>query len=374
MRPLIIFSFLCIGFGLSAQQTTHPHLHDRVIHFPNVAHYETVLCDFHQHTVFSDGSVWPDIRIQEAVRDSVDVVSMTEHIEYQPHQADIPHPDRNRSFAVASKLARPYDLLVVNGAEITRSMPPGHNNAIFIEDANQLLIADSIEVFREANRQGAFVFWNHANWIAQRRDGIATMTPTHEFLVEQGLLHGIEVVNDLTYSEEALQIALDHNLTIMATSDIHGLIDWQYNVAEGGHRPVTLVFAEAKTEEAVKEALFDRRTVAWYDNTLIGRKEHLMPLLEACIQLQAVEYLGPTSIAQVTLYNDSDAEFLLLNRSDYTFHESADVVVLPPNTTTTINVKTRKLLEAFELRFQVLNAVMAPQEFPTVVIPVNTAG
>jgi len=32
-------------------------------------------------------------------------------------------------------------------------------------------------------------------------------------------------------------------LTIIGTSDIHGLIDWQYNVPQGGHRPITLVFA-----------------------------------------------------------------------------------------------------------------------------------
>jgi len=372
MRTLIILPLFCLAFVSKAQQTTHPHVHDRVIHFPDVANYQTILCDFHQHTVFSDGSVWPDIRVQEAVRDSVDMISLTEHLEYQPHGADIPHPDRNRSYELASRLARPYDLLVVNGAEITRSMPPGHNNAIFIKDANKLIISDSIDVFREANRQGAFVFWNHPNWIAQRRDGMATMTPTHEFLVAEGLLHGIEVVNDLTYSEEALQLALDHNLTIMATSDIHGLVDWQYNVAEGGHRPVTLVFAEAKTEEAVKEALFERRTVAWYDNTLIGREEHLMPLLEACIQIDAAEYIGPSSIAKVTLYNDSDAEFLLLNRSDYSFHENADVIVLAPNATTTINVKTEKVLAKFDLRFQVLNALTAPEEFPTIILPVNT--
>ena len=52
--------------------------------------------------------------------------------------------------------------MVINGQEITRKMPPGHINAIFLEDANPLLdLEDSVKGIIEANEQGAFVFWNH---------------------------------------------------------------------------------------------------------------------------------------------------------------------------------------------------------------------
>lgn len=244
MRHLIILSLLAFSGALFAQES-HSHALGRAIVFPNIAGYQTLKCDFHIHTVFSDGSVWPDIRVEEARKDSLDAISLTEHLEYQPHLLDIPHPDRNRSYNIAEQLARPHELMVVRGSEITRSMPPGHNNAIFIQDANKLQTGDSLEVFREARRQGAFTFWNHPNWTAQRPDGVARLTDFHKFLIKEGLLNGIEVVNDLTYSDEALQIALDHNLTIMGTSDIHGLVDWQYQVPEGGHRPLTLVFATA---------------------------------------------------------------------------------------------------------------------------------
>ena len=67
-------------------------------------------------------------------------------------------------------------------------------------------------------------------------------------LIEKGLIEGIEIVNDTTFSNEALQIALDYNLTILGTSDIHGIVDWQYRIPSGGHRPVTLVFAREKTK------------------------------------------------------------------------------------------------------------------------------
>ncbi|HMO39966.1 MAG TPA: Sb-PDE family phosphodiesterase [Saprospiraceae bacterium] len=348
-------------------QMPHRHAFDRAIYFPDVPGYKTLKCDFHQHTVFSDGSVWPDIRVEEALRDSLDAIALTEHLEYQPHRADIPHPDRNRSFELAEQRARPYEnLIVVHGSEITRRMPPGHSNAIFIEDANKLLIADSVEVFREAKRQGAFVFWNHPNWVAHRKDGVATMTDLHRYLIAEGLLDGIEVVNDLTYSDEALQIALDYNLTIMGTSDIHGLVDWQYNIPQGGHRPITLVFATEKTPAAIREALFERRTVAYFNHTLIGREAYLRPLMEASLQVRQARYQGITSIAEVVIENVSDATYVLANDSPYSFHSNTNVLLIKPYSSITLEVKTLEQLSEFTLPFTVLSAVIAPKKHPQI--------
>ena len=36
-------------------------------------------------------------------------------------------------------------IMVINGSEITRNMPPGHSNAIFIKDANKLITNDPID-------------------------------------------------------------------------------------------------------------------------------------------------------------------------------------------------------------------------------------
>ena len=62
--------------------------------------------DLHIHTVFSDGSVWPDIRVKEAIFDGLDVISLNEHREYQPHNKDIPHSDRNRSYQLVKEFAK----------------------------------------------------------------------------------------------------------------------------------------------------------------------------------------------------------------------------------------------------------------------------
>ena len=58
--------------------------YERKLFFPDIENYKTLLTDFHQHTVFSDGLVWPTIRVDEAVRDGLDAISLTEHLEYQP--------------------------------------------------------------------------------------------------------------------------------------------------------------------------------------------------------------------------------------------------------------------------------------------------
>lgn len=359
------FSFLLFWATLPLFAQPDPtHDKDRAIQFPDIPGYQTLTTDFHIHTVFSDGYVWPRIRVEEALKDKLDAVSMTEHLEYQPRKEDIPHPDRNRSYVVAEQNARAHDLIVVNGSEITRDMPPGHNNAIFIEDANKLLIKDSLEVFKEANRQGAFVFWNHPNWVAQTKDGVAKLTDMHRYLIKENLLHGIEVVNEFTYSDEALQIALDNDLTIMGTSDIHGLIDWDYHVHEGGHRPVTLVFGKERTAEAIKEGLEKRRTVVWHNNQLIGREEWLLPLIKSCISVEKVQYMGAASVVQIFLKNESDVEFMLLNEGEYTLHNGTGLVQVRPHATTKVEVKTLELLNSVNLKFRVLNAVTAPNVNP----------
>jgi len=362
----ICFILLCLSVPAWSQ--------DREITFPDVPGYQTLVCDLHQHTVFSDGSVWPDIRVQEALLDGLDAISLTDHIEYQPHKADIPHPDRNRSFEVAKEWAsaRDEDLIIIHGTEITRSMPPGHSNAIFVKDVNKLIIDDPIEAYREANRQGAFVFWNHPHWPAQKPDGIAELTDMHRQLIEEGLLHGVEVVNDVTYSDEALALTQANNLTIMGTSDIHGLVDWVYDIPGGGHRPVTLVFANERSEASIKEALFAKRTVAWFKNNLIGNEEVLVPLLNSCLSVESASYMEKTSVVTASITNHSDANMVLLNQSDYTLHQNSDLVEIPAHDTVELLVKTVGKVDSFQMQFQVLNALTAPGKHPTITLSFKT--
>jgi hypothetical protein len=360
--------FLFLLFPVAAFGQDHSHSLGRKLTFPDAPGYKTLKVDLHIHTVFSDGSVWPDIRVQEALLDGMDAISLTEHLEYQPHKSDIPHPDRNRSSDIALEEAKDHNLLIIKGSEITRRMPPGHSNAVFISDPNKLLIKDSVAVFREAKNQGAFTFWNHPNWTAQRKDGVATLTDMHRNLIRDGLLHGIEVVNDITYSDEALKIALDNNLTIMGTSDIHGLVDWQFDILGGGQRPVTLVFARERSQESIKEGLMARRTVVAYKNTLIGKSDNLLPLLQESLVIAKAVYADRSDVLTVEIENKTSTEMTLQNAGDFNLHDRTDLVRIKALGKATIEVKTLKRLESVELKFRVLNAVDAPKSHPTVTL------
>ncbi len=371
---LTAFVFL-LTISFSFTNIFAQHKEERVIEMPDIPGYKTMICDFHMHTVLSDGEVWPSIRVQEAVKDGLNAISITDHIEYQPHTADIPHPDRNRSFELATQAAKGKDLIIINGTEITRSMPPGHCNAIFIKDVNKLNTDDVMQVFWEAKQQGAFVFWNHPHWTAQKPDGIAELTDLHKQLIKEGLIDGIEIVNDLTYSDEAFQIALDNNLTIMGTSDVHGLVDWQYHVSEGGHRPVTLVFAKEKTEEAIKEGLENRRTAVWNNNSLFGDAQFLVPLIKESLIVKKVEAFtrgeNELPVKTITFYNPSDIDFILENNSEYTLHDNAKVFTIEAHKSAEIQVKTREVKQEFELKFKVLNAYTSPKENPEITIQIK---
>jgi hypothetical protein len=361
MKKLFVLIFCFISLVTLAQQE-HSHKMERALKFPDVPGFVTMKCDLHEHTVFSDGHVWPDIRVMEALMDGLDAISLTEHLEYQPHKKDIPHPDRNRSYELALQEAKGHNLIIVRGSEITRKMPPGHCNAVFIEDANQLLVADSVEVFRAAKKQGAFVFWNHPNWTAQRKDGVTTLTDMHRLLIKEKLLDGIEVVNGDTYSDESLQLALDNNLTIMGTSDIHELIDWDYKVPYGGHRPITLVFAKERTAVAIKDGLVNHRTVAFFKDLLIGRQEFLSPLLQQSLKISSAKYVEKSTVLEIEIENLTSCAFTLSNKTGFTFHDHADIVTVAPGAKTILQVKTINQLDAIDLKFEVMNAITAPHK------------
>ena len=133
------------------------------IHFPNPPGYQTLACDLHMHTVFSDGLVWPTVRVDEAWRQGLDVISVTDHVEYQPHKDDI-KTNHHRPFELVKDTARSVDMLLIRGTELTRDTPPGHFNALFLENIDKLETPEFLDAIKAAHDQGAFVFWNHQAW------------------------------------------------------------------------------------------------------------------------------------------------------------------------------------------------------------------
>ncbi len=276
----------------------------RIINIPDINGYKTLKCDLHMHTVFSDGTVWPTVRIEEAWNEGLDAISITDHIEYRPHSIDVV-ADHNRSYDLAKPLADQSDILLIKGTEITRSMPPGHLNALFISNANLLELEDVQAAVKEARDQGAFIFWNHPCWDAQQPDSVLWWDE-HSYFFENDMLHGIEVYN-WEFCPEAMDWANEKNLTMLGNSDVHGPMD-----VNDGHRPLTLVFAKSRTIGGIKEALFAKRTAVYFDNTIAGRSEFLEPLF-----FESLEYKNtPLKLRNkeskvINITNNSDVDYEL---------------------------------------------------------------
>jgi hypothetical protein len=278
----------------------------RALNMPDIPGYVTLKCDFHSHTVFSDGSVWPTQRVGEAWRDGLDALAITDHIEYQPHKKFIP-ADRNAAWKIAKDVAGDYNIILVHGAEITRSMPPGHLNALFIRDADSLDKPDFMQVVEAAVKQGAFIQYNHPGWTAQQPDGIPRLYPVHLELIAKGWLHGIEYFNEYeTYrNDTVMEMCRDNKLAVMGNSDIHGVISETYMEPEHTHRPVTLVFAKERTMESLREAMFAGRTAVWHADSLAGFEQFTGPLFSAAVKA-GVPYKDDGKSIFFEIWNHSD--------------------------------------------------------------------
>lgn len=251
--------------------------------------YVTLKCDFHSHTVFSDGEVWPTFRIREAVKDGLDAIAITDHLEYHPHKMYVKGED-NSAFAIAKNYSERNDLILIRAAEVTRKMPPGHLNLLFLPDSITFEDTAFMAVIKQAVGEGAFVQWNHPGWDAQQPDGVARKTDLHLMMIENGWLHGIEIFNDGVFYPGVMEWCLEDNLAMTGNTDIHGTTAEVVSSSGDSHRAMTLVFAKERSERALKEALFLGRTLVWYGDTLAGKQEFAEPFVRSCLKRSGPVY------------------------------------------------------------------------------------
>ncbi|MCF8345895.1 MAG: PHP domain-containing protein [Bacteroidales bacterium] len=302
-RTLIVCFMLTMVQALTAQEVEIRER--RVMVLPDIPGYTTLVCDLHLHTVFSDGYVWPTVRVDEAWREGLDAIAITDHLEYLKHKEDI-RTDHNRAWQIAREYAADKDVIVIAGTEITKGMPPGHFNALFIKDATPMLNKDYTIAIGEAAGQGAFIMWNHPGWKAQQPDTMKWWD-AHTWLYEKGWLHGIEVANSGEHYPEAVNWAKARNLTIMGSSDEHDPFQIRTPTAED-HRTCTFVFAAERSEGGIREALFNGRTAAYTDNLVIGKRSLLEALFLQSVQLISIN--GDQTV--YTLKNRTDLAFELV--------------------------------------------------------------
>jgi hypothetical protein len=293
----------------------------QIITIPDVKGYKVLKCDFHMHTIFSDGQVWPSVRLQEAWSEGLDAMALTEHMESHRYRDDV-KTDNNRSYVLTENDAKRNNIILIKGTEITRLTPPGHFNAIYIEDTEDYiiereannLILDKAAIMKAAN-QKAFIFWNHPGW-RPNIGGSYEWTGFLDDLHNNNAIHGIEVFNGFGFHKKALDWCVDKGLTVMGTSDIHSLVNLTYDTdRDYMHRTMTLIMAKERTPESIREALNAGRTVAWAGKYLAGKEENVRNLFNACVQLKP-SHFGQENINDVKtnfyeIQNNSDLYFEL---------------------------------------------------------------
>ena len=371
---------LCVVFviNLCAQMQNKEDVQKR-ISLPDIPRYKTLKCDFHMHTVFSDGHVWPTFRVNEALRDGLDAISITEHTDYKSYPEDVSR-NLNESYNIASTYAKGKGILIIKGAEISPRVPPYHNNALFLTDANlpfdYMQISEKKFVMKDkpthdelmapfiaAQKQGAFVVFNHPGnmpaWVV--RD-TAVFTDFNKELFEKGILKGIEVVNAGIYNVTAHRLAMKYDLTMLCNTDEHFDMYPRYQKT---HRPMTLVFAKEKTIEAIKEALLAKRIALYFDDYLVARQPEAESFFKAAIEVKTERSRRKGEpLLKIIIFNNCDIPFRIKASGNFVMdtYPLGQVTLEPHKETTLILRAMWQYPKEVTLKMDVANILVSPDE------------
>ena len=333
---------------------------------PEVNGYTVYKADLHTHTIYSDGDCTPEFRVREAWYDGLDILAITDHVEYRRHEGKmlnflkgyVPEgtkainnsiirrdadergiqSDLNISVKLAQETAQKFGITIIPGAEITREpLAYGHYNALFTTDNNTLYAIDALQSLRNAKAQGALVMHNHPGW---RRKSLEH--PEFEIKAYgEGLIDGIEIMNGAEFYPKAIARAHAKNLFVSANTDIHDATADTYRL-QGHQRNMTLIFARDNSLESIREALEAHRTLAYSFGTIAGDEQLLKDLFTASIKTKVL-YTDPTSGQRsVSLTNTSSVQYILR------FPGQGPIIIKPFSSITTSVGKDKSLIFTVE--------------------------
>lgn len=362
---------------MARQTLTHNKEIRKEIILPQVRGLNIYKADLHTHTIFSDAHVTPEYRVQEAWRDGLDAIAITEHTEYRgyeqtmidflsgylpegtkavntnlldkgPEQGGI-QVDLNLPTRLAENTAARYGIVVVPGMEISRTPEKiGHYNAIFTKDNNTIYHPDCYESFRRAKAQGALIVHNHPGW---RRTSME-IGPFEQKAYDEGLIDGIETFNSADLYPQAIDRAKKYGFFMVGATDAHISIARDYLM----HTPIrnmTLIFAKDKSLESLRQALLDGNAIAYGYGTLSGEESLLKDLFKASVQTR-VERTDANGTRTVAITNTTSISYILRIEGDNPFE-------LSPFTTATVQVPAGE-----KLLFSVDNMWCGAEEHPVV--------
>jgi hypothetical protein len=133
----------------------------------------------------------------------------------------------------------------------------------------------------------------------------------------------------------------------------------------------SLFIAFEKSQSSLKRALRKGQTVVWFNKKLLGKSDFLIPLINSSLSIRSASYIHNSTIVHAIITNNSDAPYILRNQSEYDFYNTTNLVMVPPHGEAIIDVRTIDKKRKFEMQFEVLNALSAPNTHPVISITVK---
>ena len=164
--------------------------------------------------------------------------------------------------------------------------------------------------------------------------------PFEQKAYDEGLIDGIEAFNSADLYPLAIERAKKYGFFLIGATDAHISTSRDY-LAFTPIRNMTLIFAKDKSLESLREALLDRRAIAYGWGTLSGEESLLKDLFKASMQTR-VERTDAAGVRTVAITNTTSIAYTLRIGDDNPF-------VLDAFTTATVAVaKGDKLLMSVE--------------------------
>ena len=343
---------------------------------PQIKGYNIYKADLHVHTFYSDGDVSAKGRVTEAYYDGLDIIAITDHIEYRPYEQkmlratrgyhkELPEAknyiishkpadkdgilaDLNIPYEEAKKPAERLGMLAIPGVEITRHPDKvGHFNALFIEDANTIYDPDPEQSIRNAKAQGALVMHNHPGWKRKTVD----MCDFHKKVYDEKLIDGVEVVNGGSFGPKLIQRCLERKLFVGAGTDAHSTTAYIYK-GRGHFRTCTFILAKELTAKAIKDALVKDRTLAYAYDNVMGAEELVRELFHNSVKMDVI-YTSSKGEKTVVFTNMSSIPYRLRRAA------KGDGALLNPFQSISFKVAKDQ-----DLTFTVLNLWTADEKHP----------
>ena len=349
MKKLVLLTlFAAASLGASAQyyqdainkdmlHIRQPRTKTRVeFNAPDIDGYKAFKADLHTHTIYSDGHFSMEGRIEEAWRDGMDIMAVTEHLEYRPHEKTLvkylkgymPKGTKAQAYSFVSRnrpassdeikvdfnvpveeartIAKSFDMTIIPGIEITRKEGEySHFNALFTTDNNTIYAPETIQSLRNAKAQGALVMHNHPGW----RHLDMKLTKFEKEVYKEKLIDGIEIMNGTEFYPQAITRSYKYGLFMASCTDVHTTSAERYG-STGARRNMTLIYAKDKSLASLREAIEAHRTLAYSFGTLAGSEELLRKFFLSSVSghKTAADHKGR---AKLILTNTSSVDWLI---------------------------------------------------------------